>query len=243
MILVVTLEKTTPMEAQETHFPVDPVACGLEGHGRGDRFGGSDIWRRSALNTRMRKLITVCDLAIVGAALIGASAPWTAAADTNNETPAPEFHALRVKSVVKYRCYGGYGEKKVKDTRTGFLCDNRNYEKTLIDKTIRVKIQWEPNPADDRSLAGAWDEKIEFMGRQFTVAMTLFKDVEARRKAMYRLRLLAEDNEPLSRQAVTFTEFPSLRTMNPVTVEYTSRGGLPEEIRYEVTVEPGSEKK
>jgi len=160
-----------------------------------------------------------------------------AEAADKKKVPAPEVHSFRIHAQVNYRCYGGYEGKTVKDSHTGFVCDNKTYQKTLLDKTVKIEIKFEPNPGDEQLLVGDWDENNEFMGRKFLASLSMFKDAAAGKAKPYRLRVLAKDDEPNARESTTFVDFAAPQQMSTVTVDYSSRG-TPEEIEYQLTVAP-----
>jgi hypothetical protein len=162
--------------------------------------------------------------------LILVSSTWAA-------TP-PETHSFHVVGRAKYRCYAGYSGKKAFDEMTKAPCDNKDYQSTLIDKVIAVDIKDEPDPDSSPELAGFWGDKFEFKGRQFEIGMTLFKDPTA---PLYRVRLVADDNQPTARKSATFTEMKTLKEMNPLAIDYSS-AGKKEEISLWVEVRPASVK-
>ena len=149
----------------------------------------------------------------------------------------PETHEFRIKGIVNYRCYGGYDKTKiVKDSQTGMICDNKTYFKTLVDKIVPIRIQFSPNPDDEQTLSGGWEEKNEFMGRSYVIAVSLFKN-DPLGKPNYRIRFVAFDRSPHHRTAATFTEFSKIKQMDPLTVTWDSQG-TPEEIRFSASIEP-----
>lgn len=173
-----------------------------------------------------------------GAALLALATAPRAVAGSERVTPAPETHCFHVKGYANYRCYGGYGPAKVTDPRTGFVCDNKTYEKVLVDTTVEIVIKNEPNPAGDLGLAGGWQEKKEFMGRTFFASVVLFKEAPPGAAGAYRLRMLALDEEQLSRRATTHASFEHPRSMNTIGVSYQSWGGGPVELTYDLSVSP-----
>ncbi len=149
-----------------------------------------------------------------------------------------EVHEFHVRGVVSYRCYVGYDGKRVFDEKTKEPCDNKDYKKVIVDKVVSLRIEDEPDPENSKELAGGWDEKIEFRKRKFTIAIGLFKNSGSR---PYRIRVVAVDDEPVSRQTAVFSEIKSISEMNPVELEYSSVGKK-EEIMFSARVEPESKK-
>jgi hypothetical protein len=153
-------------------------------------------------------------------------------------TTPPQTHQFHVLGKLKYRCYPGPEGKKMVDDFTKKPCNNKETEKTVIDKVISIVITDEPDPSDSKELAGTWDESFEFAGRKFVIALTLFKDVAPN---PYRLRLVAHDNEPVARETAIFSEFETLTGMNPISIDYTSIGKK-EEINFSVEVKSAIKK-
>lgn len=151
---------------------------------------------------------------------------------------ASETHQFHILGKVKYRCYAGYDGKKQTDELTKKPCDNKTYEGTVIDKVVTIVIKDDPDPEDSKELAGDWNGKFDFKGRQFEIAITLFKTPDP---AMYRLRLVADDNEPTSRQTAVFSEMKNMKEMNPLSIEDSSVGKK-EEINFWVEVKPALKK-
>jgi len=148
--------------------------------------------------------------------------------------PLAEKHQFHMLGQVKYRCYAGYSGKKVFDSRTKKVCDNKTYENTVVDKVVAIDIKDEPDPEDSKELAGDWQGNFDFKGRKFIIATSLFKDATT---SKYRVRLVAEDDEPTPRKTAVFTEVKNLKDMNPLTIEYSS-AGTKEEISFWVEVKP-----
>lgn len=148
-------------------------------------------------------------------------------------TPA-EKHQFHILGRVKYRCYAGYSGKKVVDARTKKGCDNKSYDSVVVDRVIAIDIKDDADPEDSKDLAGDWTGKFEFKGREFVIVMTLFKDAAT---SHYRVRLVAEDDEPTSRKTAIFSEIKNFKEMNPLSIEYTS-AGTKEEISFWVEVKP-----
>lgn len=147
--------------------------------------------------------------------------------------PAAETHHLRVTAWVSYRCFGGIDGKRRTDERTKAACDNQTTKATLMDEVKAIDLKDEPDPEDSPSLAGSWLQTFKFKGRTFTVAVSLFKDFLPTR---YRLRIVAQDDEPQPRSTAVFVETPTMPELNPVSVDYGSVGKK-EEIRLWVTVQ------
>src|SRR5207302_6208419 len=82
--------------------------------------------------------------------------------------PNGETHAFKVRGIVSYRCYGGYGPVKGVDSRTKVVCDNETKKKSLVDEVVKVSIKSEPNPDDSKDLYGSWNKDFQFEGRKFT---------------------------------------------------------------------------
>lgn len=148
-------------------------------------------------------------------------------------TPA-EKHSFHVVGNISYRCYTGYDGVKLTDEITKNPCDNNTYKRTVIDKVISIAITDEPDPEDSKNLEGSWIEEFEYQGRKFIIAISLFKISPAN---MYRVRLVAEDNEPTPRQTAIYSEMKNVKKMNPLTVDYSS-SGKKEEINFFVTISP-----
>jgi hypothetical protein len=169
---------------------------------------------------------------IICAAFFGISAIAYAGA-----TPAPETHVFKVKSVVNYRCYGGYDPKKVvKDTTTGFTCDNKDYRKTLFEKDVSIKIKFEPNPDNEQFLAGHWTDQTEFMGRKFSVTILLLKE-NLSGTPTYRARFVVDDSDPTARLTTVSLKGASPGQLSPIALEHISKG-TPQEITYLVEITP-----
>jgi hypothetical protein len=153
-------------------------------------------------------------------------------------TPAPEVHQLHVRGSVKYRCYAGYDGKVVTDEMTKERCDNKDYNKVVIDKNITIKIAVEPSPDDSKDLAGSWNEKFEFKGRTFEIGLSLFKAAKPAVKP-YRLRIATSDNEPAPRRTAILADLRTPKELNSLTAELSS-AGKKEEIEFNVTIEPAT---
>lgn len=165
------------------------------------------------------------------AALLAASASHA------QQSPAPETHAFVVRAEVQYRCFGGYPPKQ-RDSRTRVLCDNKTYHQVLVNERVDLRIQQEPSPDPSPSLAGSITRKRELRGRNFTLAMSLFKDVAPGKPARYRLHAEADDDEPgQRRQSRVALQAASVKAFSPLQIGYDSVG-QPEEIQYLVTIEP-----
>ena len=150
---------------------------------------------------------------------------------------AVETHSFKVTATVSYRCYGGYGPKKAVDSRTKVTCDNKTETKNLFDKVMSIKIADEPDPEDSKDLEGSWEQTIEFKGRRFMAAVSLFKFVSSSKTPYYTLRLVARDDEPGSRQTAVFAQAGEVRAFNKLMIQYGS-AGQPEEIDYQFSIEP-----
>ncbi len=142
-----------------------------------------------------------------------------------------QFHVL---GRVKYRCYAGYSGQKVYDSKTKQACDNKSYESVVIDKVVTIDIKDEADPEESKDLAGDWDGKFEFKGRNYIIVMSLFKISST---GHYRLRLSAEDDEPTPRKTGIFSEFKNIKEMNPLSMAYSS-SGTKEEMSFSVDVKP-----
>lgn len=152
-------------------------------------------------------------------------------------TPS-ESHQFYILGKVKYRCYAGYNGKKVSDNLTKRPCDNKVYESVLIDKVVSIDIKDEPDPENSKEMAGSWGEKFDFKGRKFEIVLSLFKEPSP---SLYRLRLVAEDNEAISRKTAVFSEMKSPKEMNPLSIDYRS-AGRKEEISFWVEIKPSLQK-
>lgn len=146
------------------------------------------------------------------------------------------FHVL---GNVKYRCYAGYDGKKKFDDVTNQECDNKTYQSKVIDKVVTIDLIDEPDPEDSKEISGSWLEEIEYLGRKYTIAISLFKESPS---SGYRLRLVADDNEKTSRKNAVFVEFKKMNEMNPISIDYSS-AGKKEEISFWVTVKSKAKKK
>jgi len=153
---------------------------------------------------------------------------WVIAAD-----PPPETYRLHVHGEVEYRCYAGYDPKHVViDSRTHQVCDNRTVKKVLFDHVIALTLKFEPNPDDETTLVGDWENKTDFQGRKLDATLTLMKEA-----SQYDLRMSATDDEPIHRQTDVSSEFTSVKQMNPITVRDSSVGSN-EEMTFTFKVEP-----
>jgi hypothetical protein len=148
-----------------------------------------------------------------------------------------ETHAFQIKAEVTYRCFGGI-PPKLRDSRTQVACDNKDYNKVLFNERVNLQIKQEPTPDNTPSLIGDLTRTVPFQGRQFTLALSLFKDIAPGKAAVYHLRTVAQDDEPNNhRQSAVSTRSSTVKSLNPLQFEYNSVG-QPEEIHYTVTVEP-----
>jgi hypothetical protein len=162
---------------------------------------------------------------IVSCLLLGASSlAWSAPDET---------HKLRIHGTVSYRCYAGYDGKAVADERSGEKCDNKTSRKIIIDKVVSIAIRDEPDPENSTDLEGSWSEEVQFKGRKFTAAVSLFK---SKGKLPYTLSITAHDDEPAARRSTMRTHLRTMAEMNPVDVEYASRGKK-EETEFDLKVE------
>lgn len=148
-----------------------------------------------------------------------------------------ETYFFKVRGTVTYRCYGGYGTQKVFDSRTKAPCDNKTKSKVLFDERVKIEIKVEPNPADSKDLGGDLQKSVQFEGRKFTAAVSLFKLVDVQSTTPYRLRVVAIDDEPGRRQTAIYTDVDQVKNLNALTVQYSSTG-QPEEINYQLLIEP-----
>jgi hypothetical protein len=155
-----------------------------------------------------------------------------AAAGAAPGAPA-EMHKLHVHGAVSYRCYAGYSGKVVSDARSGERCDNQSTTKVLIDRVVTINLKDEPDPDNSPDLEGSWSEVVSFKGRKFTAAVSLFKSAGA---LPYTLTVIGHDDEPSPRQSTVRTQMRTPADMNPVLVEYGSRGKK-EEIQFDLKVE------
>lgn len=77
-----------------------------------------------------------------------------------------ESHRFHIHGEVEYRCYAGYAAGRAKadifNSKTHPSCDNQSYKKSIVDNSIKVKIEREPSPDDNSDLSGGWDEKCRF---------------------------------------------------------------------------------
>lgn len=179
----------------------------------------------------MRKCVWLFVLTVFGCAFC----PALTLADTV-VTPA-ETYIFHVRSNISYRCYEGDGQVKAVDSRTHAVCDNKTINKTLIDENVSIKITDEPTPDDSKNLAGDWIREVNFKGRKFTVALTLFKTVPADGGYPYRLRAVAEDDEPTTRHNAVFIDSDAVARFSPLYLDYVS-SGQPEEITLSTFVAP-----
>jgi hypothetical protein len=152
-------------------------------------------------------------------------------------SPASETYTFKIHGDVTYRCYGGYDSVKAVDSRTKVPCDNKTKKKALFDERVVVVIKVEPNPEDSKDLAGDTGKTVQFEGRKFTGGFSLFKQVDSPSPAPYRLRLVACDDEPTSRQTAVYADAKQVKDFNKLTINYISIG-QPEEIQYIFSVEP-----
>lgn len=148
-----------------------------------------------------------------------------------NAVSSSEIHKLHVIGRVKYRCYAGYSGKKSFDEITKKPCDNKTYEKTVVDKIVAIEIKDEPDPENSKDLAGSWDESFSFKDRKFEIAISLFKP----EVSSYRLRLVANDNQPVSRNTAVYADVKNITDINPLIIDYNSVGKK-EEIQFWVEV-------
>jgi hypothetical protein len=147
---------------------------------------------------------------------------------------AEESHDFHVSGVVTYRCHAGYDGKKMVDERTKQPCNNETYTSRVIDKTVSIIITDEPDPENSNDLEGSWSETFEFKGRKFVVAISLFKNSSNK---PYRIRIVANDDQPSPRNTAMFAEMKTIGDMNSIFVDYFSVGKN-EEIRFWVSVHP-----
>lgn len=147
-----------------------------------------------------------------------------------------ETHLFQVKGEVQYRCYPGTEKPKARDSRTHAVCDNKTQKKVLFDEKISLKIQDEPDPENSKDLEGAWDKSLPFKGRNFEIAVSLFKSFSGA-KPVYRLRFVALDDEPVTRKSAVFEEGEVVKALAPLTMDYVSVG-QPEEITFTATIKP-----
>lgn len=147
-----------------------------------------------------------------------------------------ETHVFQIKGEVQYRCYTGPGKPKARDSRTDTVCDNKTQKKVLFDEKVSLKIQDEPDPEMSKDLEGAWDRVIPYKGRNFEIALSLFK-THAGPKPIYRLRMVAVDDEPTTRKTAVYEEGETVKSLAPLTMDYVSVG-QPEEITFTVTLKP-----
>lgn len=147
-----------------------------------------------------------------------------------------ETHLFQVKGEIQYRCYSGPGKPKARDSRTNSVCDNKTQKKVLFDEKVALKIQDEPDPENSKDLEGSWDKVTPYKGRDFEVALSLFKS-HAGPKPVYRLRMVTIDDEPTTRKTVVFEEGEVVKYLAPLTMDYISVG-QPEEITFSVTIKP-----
>lgn len=147
-----------------------------------------------------------------------------------------ENHAFHIHGAVKYRCYAGYDGKKVTDARTGAVCDNKSYDKVVIDQTVMLALADEPDPEDVHELYGSWERTFDHKGHKFQVLLSVSKaDPKLKSPTPYRVSLYAADDEPLSRHTTVYTEMAVPTALNPLTVDESS-AGTKEEISFTVTV-------
>jgi len=151
--------------------------------------------------------------------------------------PKGETHAFKVRGIVSYRCYGGYGPVKGVDSRTKVVCDNETKKKTLVDEVVKVLIKSEPNPDDSKDLYGSWNKDFQFEGRKFTAFLALSKEIDKPSKTPYRLAVDAYDDEPSPRRTSTSADAAQVKELNALTVQYSSMG-QPVEIEYTLSVTP-----
>ena len=148
-----------------------------------------------------------------------------------------EIYFFKVRGTVTYRCYGGYGTQKFFDSRTKAPCDNKTKSKILFDERVKIEIKVEPNPANSKDLGGDLQRNVQFEGRKFTAAVSLFKLVDVQSLTPYRLRVVAIDDEPGRRQTAIYADVDQVKNLNALTVQYSS-AGQPEEIEYQLLIEP-----
>ena len=149
----------------------------------------------------------------------------------------PETHSFQIKGEVHYRCFGG-NPPKSRDTRTQVACDNKDQHKVLFNERVSVQIKQEPTPDNDPTLTGGLTRTATYQGRTFTMGMSLFKDLEPGKPAVYRLRTVAQDDEPRNpRQSEWMSRASAVKSLNPLTVQYLSVG-QPEEIVFSVSIAP-----
>ena len=156
-----------------------------------------------------------------------------------SQTPAspPETHSFQIKGEVHYRCFGG-NPPKSRDSRTQVACDNKDHHKVLFNERVNVQIKQEPSPDNDPTLTGGLTRTATYQGRKFTLGMSLFKDLEPGQPAVYRLRTVAQDDEPRNpRQSEWMSRASAVKSLNPLTVQYLSVG-QPEEIVFSVSIAP-----
>lgn len=149
----------------------------------------------------------------------------------------PETQSFQIKGEVHYRCFGG-NPPKSRDSRTQVACDNKDHHKVLFNERVSVQIKQEPTPDNNPSLAGGLTRTATYQGRTFTMGMSLFKDLEPGQPAVYRLRTVAQDDEPRNpRQSEWMSRASAVKSLNPLTVKYLSVG-QPEEIVFSVSIAP-----
>lgn len=134
----------------------------------------------------------------------------------------PETLSFKVTVDVDYRCYGGYKKEKKVDPLTKEICDNKNYKKTLFNKTIKITINSETTP-DGPQYVGDWIDKQSFKGRNFEYAITIFKEFPKNEKPYYTLRATLSDSEQNRGTATTLKAF-SPKEFNPITIDRHSVG-------------------
>ncbi|HWU42444.1 MAG TPA: hypothetical protein VN132_03365 [Bdellovibrio sp.] len=128
----------------------------------------------------------------------------------------PEVYEFKIKAMVNYRCYGGYGKDKPSDLATKEVCDNKDYKKILIDKIVTIKIVEEATP-DGPNYVGDWHEGYEFKGRKFELGLTLFKEIE-KQKSYYTLRIAGGDKEE-NRMVSTRVTIKTPKELNPIYID------------------------
>jgi hypothetical protein len=168
-----------------------------------------------------------------------ASAALGCASAACAQAPAspPETHSFQIKGEVHYRCFGGYPPKS-RDSRTQVACDNKDHHKVLFNERVNVQIKQKPSPDNDPSLTGGLTRTATYQGRKFTLYIGLFKDLVPGQAAVYRLRTVAQDDEPrTTRQSEWMSRANAVKSFNPLTVQYQSVG-QPEEIVFSVSIAP-----
>ncbi len=146
-----------------------------------------------------------------------------------------ETKKLRVFGEIHYRCYPKGGASDVVDERTGLACQNKSMSEVVVDKTVSFQLEVRSNPGGSLDADGVWSEQFEHMGRKYTLSVLISKSPSP---VNYSLRIVAVDDEPVSRHTAVYAKAKRFSELNPLQVELSSVGKK-EEVKFIALVEPG----